>query len=138
MAEIIKEIGRGKGQVRKVDIASKSFQNPFSGNHGKQDKPGRETPEIMSFAVECIHSHFPRLLPGSARPEVVDRERHGHSGGSGLVNTRKEGGRRTPGGRAEVQEEGDAVEATKIDDDGRQIRRQQYASISLFQSGTTG
>ena len=43
---------------------------------------------------------------------------------------------------AEVQEEGeregDAVEATKIDDDGRQIRRQQYASISLFQSGTTG
>ena len=52
----------------------------------------------MSCAVECIHSNFPRLLPGSARPEVVDRERHGHSGGSGLVNARKEGGRKTPGG----------------------------------------
>ena len=94
----------------------------------------------MSCAVECIHSNFLRLLPGSARPEVVDRERHGHSGGSGLVNARKEGGRKEDPVRegAEVQEEGDAVEATKIDDDGRQIRRQQYASISLFQSGTTG
>ena len=101
-------------------------------------------PEIS--LVACIHSNFPRLLPGSARPEVVDRERHGHSGGSGLVNARMEGGRKTPGGTGGVsgrearegEREGDAVEATKIDDDGRQIRRQQYASISLFQSGTTG
>ena len=92
----------------------------------------------MSFAVECIHSNFPRLLPGSAQPEVVDRERHGHSGGSGLVECEKRRRKEEPREGAEVQEEGDAVEATKIDDDGRQIRRQQYASISLFQSGTTG
>ena len=91
-------------------------------------------PEIS--LVACIHSNFPRLLPGSARPEVVDRERHGHSGGSGLVNARMEGGRKTPGGTGGVsgrearegEREGDAVRGNE---NRRRRTTNQEATIRL-------